>query len=399
VSRPRVHLDWPSLQEEDYDKEMSLDFNFDREKWDVELGKEGGTHSEAEEELFEESDNYPYYKNEFIGHNHVSFGGQSENHGPVVVSMKPAPQQVIRDNPGVSASFTRGAAFVIIRTIVRDERLVIPYKESSFTTSSTKKSLLKAFRKQCPQYDDVQFQKLSGSKDLEKSLMEFERHYTTYTFKVGVLVGLPGQSENAMFCNSETSKGFDEFLLFLGDKVVLEGFEKFRGGLDVKSNTTGTHSFFATYKEDIEMMFHVSTYLPFDSANEQQLERKRHLGNDVCLIIYLDSSEISPKFNPDIMCSQVNQVFVVCHPVMSPKTGKKAIYVNIANKKGVPLYHPFLPSPPIFELTEGDRMKFLLKVINAERAAMCAPVYKTKLRRTRRQMLQNIVESFQDGSV
>ena len=42
-------------------------------------------------------------------------------------------------------------------------------------------------------------------------------------------------------------------------------------------------------------------------------------------------------------------------------------------------------------------MKFLLKVINAERAAMCAPVYRSKLRRTRRQMLENIVESYKEG--
>ena len=42
--------------------------------------------------------------------------------------MKPAPQQIIRESPLVSHGFIRGAAFVIVRTIVRDERLVIPFK-------------------------------------------------------------------------------------------------------------------------------------------------------------------------------------------------------------------------------------------------------------------------------
>ena len=44
-------------------------------------------------------------------------------------------------------------------------------------------------------------------------------------------------------------------------------------------------------------MYHVSTYLPFDKVNEQQLERKRHLGNDVCVLIYLD---VDPKEEIDL---------------------------------------------------------------------------------------------------
>jgi hypothetical protein len=33
----------------------------------------------------------------------------------------------------------------------------------------------------------------------------------------------------------ETSKEFEEFLEYMGEKVVLKGWEKYRGGLDVKS--------------------------------------------------------------------------------------------------------------------------------------------------------------------
>ena len=148
MSRPRVHSDWPAQDERNCDKRgILVDWGFDREKWDVEVGGVEVGGGGGEEELFEESDNYPFFKQvyylfiyfiafilflntlhqDFIGNHHVTFGGSGEAHGPVVVSMKPAPQQIIRESPVVSG-FTRGAAFVIVRTIVRDERLVIPFK-------------------------------------------------------------------------------------------------------------------------------------------------------------------------------------------------------------------------------------------------------------------------------
>jgi hypothetical protein len=52
-----------------------------------------------------------------------------------------------------------------------------------------------------------------------------------------------------------------------------------------------------------EIMFHVAPLLPYYPNDPQQLERKRHLGNDVVLIMFLDSptpidlSVIKSKFN------------------------------------------------------------------------------------------------------
>ena len=39
----------------------------------------------------------------------------------------------------------------------------------------------------------------------------------------------------------------------------------------------------------IEIMFHVSALLPFQELDLQRVERKRHLGNDVVLIIFHES--------------------------------------------------------------------------------------------------------------
>jgi RAP1 GTPase activating protein 1 len=35
-------------------------------------------------------------------------------------------------------------------------------------------------------------------------------------------------------------------------------------------------------------MFHVATYIPFTPEDRQQVERKRHLGNDIVVIVFRD---------------------------------------------------------------------------------------------------------------
>lgn len=49
------------------------------------------------------------------------------------------------------------------------------------------------------------------------------------------------------------SEAFNEFLSLLGTKVRLQGWNKFSGGLDVKLDSTGTHSIFTEFK-GIEIM-------------------------------------------------------------------------------------------------------------------------------------------------
>lgn len=44
-------------------------------------------------------------------------------------------------------------------------------------------------------------------------------------------------------------------------------------------------------------MYHVSTLLPFHEDDKQRVERKRHLGNDVVNVIFVDS--YSQTFNPE----------------------------------------------------------------------------------------------------
>jgi RAP1 GTPase activating protein 1 len=69
------------------------------------------------------------------------------------------------------------------------------------------------------------------------------------------------------------------------------------------ADTTGTTSVYTTHV-GYEIMFHVSTLLPYNAKDKQQLERKRHLGNDVVVIVFKDSDE---PFAPNTVKSEFNR--------------------------------------------------------------------------------------------
>lgn len=61
---------------------------------------------------------------------------------------------------------------------------------------------------------------------------------------------------------------------FLGDKIPLKGWTGHRGDLDLKDDSTGTFSVYRRWK-GIEIMFHVSTLLPYTPGAEQQVKKTK----------------------------------------------------------------------------------------------------------------------------
>ncbi|XP_053150202.1 rap1 GTPase-activating protein 1-like isoform X4 [Hemicordylus capensis] len=55
-------------------------------------------------------------------------------------------------------------------------------------------------------------------------------------------------------------------------------------------------------------MFHVSTKLPFTEGDAQQLQRKRHIGNDIVAIVFQDENT---PFVPDMIASNFLHAYVV----------------------------------------------------------------------------------------
>ena len=241
----------------------------------------------------------PYYKDIISQKQHDNYIGFSED-GESVVVVSISAEGIMTDSTGI-CEFR-----AILRFIERDERVLV--------ICDTPKDRLKSM-KQLPQLQSFKLQSIRDPV-IPQKLMEFEQaQLSTKTFKFGIIYRKKGQqTDNEMFSNEEGSKQFDQFLNFIGSKVSLQGWNKFRGGLDVASNTTGEESVYTTMN-DLEIMFHVSTLLPYDKENPQQLHRKRHIGNDIVVIVFQD--EDADPFDPSQWTSNFNHVFVVVQPVSS----------------------------------------------------------------------------------
>ena len=73
---------------------------------------------------------------------------------------------------------------------------------------------------------------------------------------------------------------------------------------------TGKESIYTVYAGH-EVMYHVSTMLPHSKDNPQQLERKRHIGNDIVNIIYTDDPTFLETFNPNCIRSQFTRKLLI----------------------------------------------------------------------------------------
>ncbi|NWX27624.1 RPGP1 protein, partial [Notiomystis cincta] len=176
-------------------------------------------------------------------------------------------------------------------------------------------------------------------------IVAFDEHVISNNFKFGIIYQKPGQTtEEEVFSNTVESQGFLEFLDFLGDKIQLQDFRGFRGGLDVTRGQTGTESVYTNFRGK-EIMFHVSTKLPFTEGDSQQLQRKRHIGNDIVAIIFQDEST---PFVPDMIASNFLHAYVVVQLTHST-TGDTLYKVSVTARDDVPFFGPPLPNPAIFK--------------------------------------------------
>uniref|UniRef100_A0A8C6J3J6 Uncharacterized protein n=1 Tax=Melopsittacus undulatus TaxID=13146 RepID=A0A8C6J3J6_MELUD len=209
--------------------------------------------------------------------------------------------------------------------------------------------------------------------------------------KVGILYCKAGQSsEEEMYNNEEAGSAFEEFLMLLGEKVCLKAFSKYAAQLDTKTDSTGTHSLYTTY-QDYEIMFHVSTMLPYTPNNRQQLLRKRHIGNDIVTIIFQEPGAL--PFTPQNIRSHFQHVFIIVR-AHNPCTENVSYSVAVTRSKDVPSFGPPIPNGVTFRKSDVFREFLLAKVINAENAAHKSDKFHTMATRTRREYLKDLAENW-----
>ncbi|XP_071162566.1 signal-induced proliferation-associated 1-like protein 2 isoform X3 [Mytilus edulis] len=333
-----------------------------------------------------------YYRHFFYGYDHQNFFGIDENFGPVAISIRREKLED-RENKLGKAEYGqyqhriifRTSALTTLRGAILEE--AIPSGRISSSRTGQVKDILEFL---IPQLQ-ISCLKLGTTtpKTLEQ-LLKLDEQGLYSTYKVGVLLCRSGQSsEEDMYNNENSSPAFEEFLKCIGHKIRLKGFEKYRAQLDNKSDSTGTHSYYTTFNNS-EIMFHVSTLLPYTANNTQQLLRKRHIGNDIVTIIFQEPNAL--PFSAKTVRSQFQHVFIIVR-VHNPCSDKCRYSVSVSRSKDVPAFGPHIPENIKFPKSEEFAEFLLAKVINAENTAHKGEKFKAMATRTRTEYLKDLANN------
>lgn len=334
-----------------------------------------------------------YYRYYFYGLEHQNYFGIDENLGPIAVSIK-REKTDHRDNVSSKAEFSPNQYRIIFRTSElathRGSILEDAIPSSSRLSSSRGVSYKDVLEYVLPEVNlSCLKQAISGQKTADQ-LVKLDEQGITNSYKVGIMYCKAEQStEEEMYNNEMHGPAFEEFLECIGTRVRLKGFEKYRGQLDNKMDSTGTHSIYTTFN-NYEIMFHVSTLLPFTPSNKQQLLRKRHIGNDIVSIVFQEPGAL--PFTPKSVRSHFQHVFIIVR-VHNPNTPDVSYSVAVSRCKDVP---PFGPPIPEIHFKKGHEFTDFLfaKVINGENAAHRSEKFKAMAARTHQEYLRDLATNY-----
>ncbi|GFY79026.1 rap1 GTPase-activating protein 1 [Trichonephila inaurata madagascariensis] len=285
------------------------------------------------------------YRKFFYGKEHFNFIALDDTWGPLVMSLK------------VDTVSSQEQLRVLIRT---KEGLL----QDIFNINHASTSNLNPVQISKIMCDDIITEKFTPVlfPRASEMLLAYDEHVLVKTFKFGVIYQKFGQTtEEELFGNRTHSPAMEEFLDLLGNRIKLKDFKGFRGGLDAHYGQTGEDSVYTQYR-DSEIMFHVSTLLPFTEGDSQQLQRKRHIGNDIVAIVFQDTNT---PFLPSMIASHFLHSYIVVQAV-DPLTPNVAYKVSVTAREGVPTFGPALPNPTVFRKNDEFREFLLTKLINAE---------------------------------
>nr|XP_034976139.1 rap1 GTPase-activating protein 1 isoform X4 [Zootoca vivipara] len=333
------------------------------------------------------------YRKHFLGKEHFNYYSVDAALGHLVFSLK---YDVIGDQEHLR---------LLLRTKCRTYHDVIPISCLTEFPNVVQMAKLVCEDVNVDRFYPVLYPKAS------RLIVTFDEHVISNNFKFGVIYQKLGQnlnwsffrtcrlhsssqhpglkltSEEELFSTTEESPAFVEFLEFLGQKVKLQDFKGFRGGLDVTHGQTGTESVYYNFRNK-EIMFHVSTKLPYTEGDAQQLQRKRHIGNDIVAIIFQDENT---PFVPDMIASNFLHAYIVVQ-AENPCMENTLYKVSVTARDDVPFFGPPLPNPAVFRKGPDFQEFLLTKLINAEYACYKAEKFAKLEERTRTALLETLYE-------
>ncbi|CAH2991250.1 unnamed protein product [Chilo suppressalis] len=338
-----------------------------------------------------------YYRNYFYNQPHQNWFGMDDNLGPIAISIKKERVELRRGGADVSAPasqlawqyrlIVRTSELLTLRGSVLEDALLTVKPSNNSATYCTKEVLDYVAPEM--QLNCLRLGITNGG--AEEQLLRLDEQCVTRHYKVGIMYCKSGQAtEEEMYNNQEAGPAFVEFLQMLGQTVRLKDFDKYKAGLDNRTDSTGLYSVYTTY-QGCEIMFHVSTMLPYTPHNRQQLLRKRHIGNDIVTIVFQEPG--AAPFTPRNIRSQFQHVFVVVR-VIDPCTENTHYSIAVSRAKEVPLFGPPIKDGAVYPKGEGFTDLLLSKVINGENAAIQSPKFSTMATRTRQEYLKDLAKNY-----
>ncbi|XP_066840793.1 signal-induced proliferation-associated 1-like protein 3 isoform X2 [Anser cygnoides] len=329
-----------------------------------------------------------YYRDHFHGKEHSNYFGVDEKLGPVAVSIK---REKLEDHKEHGPQYQyriifRTSELITLRGSILEDATPTATKHGTVRGLPLKDALEYVV----PELNIHCLRLAMSTPKVTEQLLKLDEQGLCRRHKVGILYCKAGQSsEEEMYNNEDAGPAFEEFLSLLGEKVCLKAFSKYAAQLDTKTDSTGTHSLYTTY-QDYEIMFHVSTMLPYTPNNRQQLLRKRHIGNDIVTIIFQEPGAL--PFTPQNVRSHFQHVFIIVR-AHSPCTDNVCYSVAVTRSKDVPPFGPPIPTGVTFRKSDVFRDFLLAKVINAENAAHKSDKFHTMATRTRQEYLKDLAEN------
>ncbi|MEQ2160637.1 hypothetical protein GOODEAATRI_001451, partial [Goodea atripinnis] len=328
-----------------------------------------------------------YYRDYFHGKEHSNYFGTDDKLGPVAVSIR---REKVEDSNDLKDQYQ-------YRIIVRTSEVCSMccfYRKHGTVRGLPLKEVLEQV---VPDLNVSCLRLALSTAKVTEQLLKLDEQGLSHKHKVGVLLCRAGQgTEEEMYNNEEASPAFSAFLELLGEQVLLKGFSKYAAQLDTKS----THSLYTTY-QGYEVMFHVSTMLPYMPNNPQQVSKQfqfglwaffhSQAGNDIVTIIFQEPGAL--PFTPQNIRSHFQHVFVIVR-VHNPCSDSTYYSVAVTRMEDVPSFGPTIPSGVTFRDPENFRNFLLAKVINAENAAHKSDKFHTMATRTRQEYLRDLAENY-----